>query len=72
MSETHLVEVYRAANSVDAHLLKNELEAAGLRAMVTDEIAATYYPGIWWTSPRIFMDEAEAARAAELIAELGK
>jgi hypothetical protein len=73
MPETNFVEVYRAADLIEAHLLKGELEAAGVRTFVTDETTSTTtYPGIWWSAPRILVNELDAARAAELIAERGK
>jgi hypothetical protein len=73
MAEPHLIEIYRAANQIEAHLLKGELEAGGIRALVTDETTCTItYPGTWWASPRILVDEADAARAIALIAERGK
>jgi Putative prokaryotic signal transducing protein len=67
MVETNFIEVYRAANSIEAHLLKGELEAAGIRVMVSDEAASAMRPGLWWTSPRILVDETDAAQALALI-----
>jgi|HubBroStandDraft_5_1064220.scaffolds.fasta_scaffold773929_1 hypothetical protein len=68
MPETNLIEVYRAANAIEAHLLRGELEAAGIRAVITDETVSTFnYPGTWWSAPRILVDEVDAAKAVALI-----
>jgi hypothetical protein len=71
MSETDLVEIYRAANSLDAQLLKGELEAAGIPTQITDEsFAALSVPPLWWASPRLLVAEADAAKAAAILREL--
>jgi hypothetical protein len=68
---THLVEVFRAENSIAAHFFKNALEDAGIAAYITDEsIAATESFPMWWSSPRILVDAADAERAAAIIREL--
>ncbi len=71
MSETDLVEIYRAANSLDAQLLKGELEAAGIPTQITDEsFTALSVPPLWWASPRLLVAEADAAKAAAILREL--
>jgi signal recognition particle subunit SEC65 len=69
MSSARFVEVYRAKNPVEAHLIKDQLEAAGIAVQVAEEAVNTVYPGIWWASPRILVKEAETANAAVLIRE---
>jgi hypothetical protein len=70
-SGTHPVEVFRAANSIAAHFFKNALEDAGIAAYITDEsIAATEGLPMWWSSPRILVDAADADRATAIIQEL--
>jgi parvulin-like peptidyl-prolyl isomerase len=71
MSDTRFVEIYRAENGVAAHLVKGELEAAGIAAQVTDEsFSALRGPNIWWASPRILVAEVDAAKAAAIIRDL--
>jgi hypothetical protein len=71
MSDAHFVEIYRAANSLEAGLLKGALEEAGIPTRVTDEsIAALYVPSIWWASPRVLVAEGDAAKAAVILREL--
>jgi hypothetical protein len=70
MSESRLVEVYRAKNSVEAHLIKAALDEAGIRARVTGDMlqgAIGDIPTGWMTSPQILVMELDAARARELI-----
>ncbi len=68
---THLVEVFRAENSIAAHFFKNALEDAGIAAYITGEaMSATETLPMWWSSPRILVDAADAERAAEIIREL--
>jgi hypothetical protein len=70
-SGTHLVEIHRAANSIAAHFFKNALEDAGIAAYITDEsIAVTESFPMWWSSPRILVDAADAERATAIIHEL--
>jgi hypothetical protein len=71
MSDTDLVEIYRAANPLDARLLKGELEAAGIPTQITDEsFAALSVPPRWWASPRLLVAKADAAKAAAILREL--
>jgi hypothetical protein len=45
MSDTRFIEIHRARIAIDAHLVKGELEAAGMPATITDEsIAALQIP----------------------------
>ena len=70
-SATQLVEVFRAANSIAAHFFKNALEDEGIAAYITDEaIAAAESFPMWWSSPRILVDAADAERAAAIIRAL--
>jgi len=71
MSDTRFVEIHRARNAIDAHLLKAELEAAGIPVQITDEsVAALQMPTPWWAAPRILVAEADSAKAAAIIREL--
>jgi hypothetical protein len=71
MSDTQLVEVYRAANGLEAQLFKVALEEAGIPTQVTgDSMAAILTPPLWWASPRLLVAEADAARASEILRDL--
>jgi Putative prokaryotic signal transducing protein len=66
-----LVEVHRAANSIAAHFFKNALEDAGITAYITGEaMSVTESFPMWWSSPRILVDAADAERAAAIIRDL--
>jgi hypothetical protein len=62
VSNDGLVEVYRAGNSVQAHLIASALEDEGIRAIVLDE-TPVFLP----TTPQILVPGADAARARTLI-----
>lgn len=73
MSDSRLVEVYRAENAVAAHLIANALEDAGIAARVTDELVTvmnSWELSPWWSSPRILVAEADAAKAAAVLREI--
>ncbi len=68
---THPVEIFRAANGIAAHFFKNALEDAGIAAYITGEaMSATESLPMWWSSPRILVDAADAERATAIIREL--
>jgi hypothetical protein len=70
MSEGRLVEVYRAKDGPQAHLLKSALEQAGIRALVEGDLlqgAVGELPAGWSSAPRILVQEADAARARALL-----
>jgi hypothetical protein len=73
MSDSRLVEVYRAENAIAAHLIANALDDAGIAARVTDESVTMLRSGglsPWWSSPRILVAEADAAKAAAVLREI--
>jgi hypothetical protein len=70
MTERRLVEVYRAKNSPQAHLLKSALENSGIPALVEGELlqgALGELPIGWSSAPRILVDESDAAQARVLL-----
>jgi hypothetical protein len=69
MSDARFVEIHRAPNDIEAHLIKGELAAAGIAAHITDDSILGVYPGLWWASPRIVVAEADAMNAAAIIRE---
>ncbi len=70
MAGTDFVEVYRAKNSVDAHLLKNALEDAGIAAQITEESVASMEPNLWWACPKLLVAETDANQATAIIREI--
>lgn len=68
-----LVEVYRAKDGIQAHLLTSALEGAGIRAVVEGDLlegGMGEIPCGWPTAPRIMVEEADVPRARDLLAEL--
>jgi len=63
------VEVYSAANAIDARLAQAQLEAAGISAFVAEESVAALYPNFSWAAPRILVAAADAERAARVLRE---
>jgi hypothetical protein len=66
MSEGSLVEVYRAKDSPQAHLLRTALEDAGIRALVEGDLlqgAVGELPLGWASAPRIMVEECHATQA---------
>jgi hypothetical protein len=70
MNDVEFVEVSRAENGVEAHLLKAALEDAGIPTRITEETVAALRPNLWWAAPRVWVAKADAARAAEIIREI--
>jgi hypothetical protein len=68
--DLNLVEVYRARNPLQAHIIRLALEQAGIKAEVSGELlagAAGDLPLGWRTSPQILVEESCAAAAREII-----
>ncbi|HXY36218.1 MAG TPA: DUF2007 domain-containing protein, partial [Planctomycetaceae bacterium] len=63
------VEVYSAANAIDARLAQAQLEAAGISAFVAEESVAALYPNFSWAAPRVLVAPADAERAAQVLRE---
>ena len=73
MNDRKLVEVYRAAHSPQAHLLKSTLEDAGIRAIVEGDLlqgGLGEIPAGWPTAPRLMVEESDAAAAREILKQL--
>lgn len=74
MSEQGIVEVYRAKNGFQAHVLVKALEEAGIKASIqggyfhhaTDSSDALGAPP-WWDAPRITVLAHDAERAKQLL-----
>jgi hypothetical protein len=70
MADAKFVEVYRAKNSIDAHLLKNALDDAGIASQITEESVASMRPNLWWACPRLLVAETDADKAGAIIREI--
>lgn len=70
MGEREFVEVYRAKDGPQAHMLRSALEAAGVAAIVEGELthAVGEVDMIWSGAPRVMVARHDAARAREVIA----
>jgi len=71
MPDDRIVEVFSAANVVEAHSVRARLEEAGIEAQIVGEFlgnAAGWLPASD-TAPRIWVRHADEARAREVIAE---
>ncbi len=67
------VEVYRARNLPEAHLMRIALEEAGIRVRIEGELlqgAVGELPIGWVTAPRILVEESQIAEARPIIEKL--
>ncbi len=72
MGEGRLIEVYRAKDSQQAHVLRTALEDAGIRALVEGELLQGALGGVpvgWSSDPRVLVEETDAVRARRLVEE---
>lgn len=70
--DEQLVEVYRARDSIQAHLFAAELEEDGIECQVFGDPLGIGLGGNtlgWSTAPQIFVKEKDALRARELLSE---
>ena len=74
MSEEHNpVELYRAANSIEAHIVCNHLLDAGIRAQVLGDVLLTSVGGIPFgesTAAAVYVDRPDLERAKQMIISL--
>ena len=70
MDTDRIVEIYRAANLIEAHALRNALESSGIEARVIGDVLSTASgipPGVE-TAPRIWVHDTDEHSAREIIA----
>ena len=67
--ESRLVEIYRAKDGIQAALIKNMLEDAGIRVRIEEDLLQGAY-GLGYLSPRIVVFESDAAQARALLANV--
>jgi hypothetical protein len=68
-SDADWVEVYSAANTIEARLAQAKLESAGISAFIAEESVSALYPNFAWASPRLLVAPADAERAAQVLRE---
>ena len=72
MSSDSLIEVFRAENLPEAHLVKGRLEESGITARVEGgflEGALGGLPVGWASQPRVLVLDADAPKARKIIEE---
>ena len=70
MDDSNIVEIYSAANSIDAYAMANALKASGIKARVLGEfleIGAGGLPLGQSTAPRVCVPKEDEARAREML-----
>jgi Putative prokaryotic signal transducing protein len=71
MDHPALVEIYRGENSIDAHLKKAVLEAAGIRVRITEEHISALDPNFWWAAPKLLVTEEDVEKSRTVLRDLG-
>ncbi len=65
-----LIEIYRAQNLSEAHLIRMALEDAGIRVRIEGELLQGLVGSLplgWNSAPRVMVEESQAAVAREII-----
>ena len=66
-----LVEVFRAANVMEAHAIKLALENAGILAQVEGDLLPGVMPMMGWeASPRIMVAETQLREARQIVEQM--
>jgi hypothetical protein len=74
MEHSKIVEIYRAKDAIEAALIQDALEEAGIRVRVEGgplQVGGRM-PMCWSETPRIIVFENDAARAREVVSRLPK
>jgi hypothetical protein len=69
MDDSDIIEVYSAANSIEAYAMANALKAAGVRARVVGDQLETGVPFGQTMTPRIWVLRKDEAHARTLLKE---
>ncbi len=70
MSDEAWVEVYRAKDAVEAHLVYDALEDAGIKALIDGETLGNSFGALplgWTTAPRILVAKVDYQKALDII-----
>ncbi len=73
MNDERLVEVYRAEHDLQAHVVRDHLEAEGIAARVDGEFLQGALGGLplgWASAARVLVAESDAAAARKIIAQV--
>lgn len=71
VDETHIIEVYTAANEVDAGAVRAALDDAGIKSrLVGDIVSHTFSIPIGIGAPKIVVREEDVAAARRIIEQL--
>ena len=73
MSDDELIEVFRAASVVQAHMMVSELEDDGIKAVIDGEQLQSGLgeSALGWTAaPRIMVHPSDAAKARYILGRL--
>ncbi len=72
-SDPKLVEIYRAKNVPEAHMMRMALEEAGVRVRIEGELlqgVVGRLPIGWDTAPRILVEESQESAARDVMAQV--
>jgi hypothetical protein len=67
MTDEKLVAVGDFPNRIDAEVAQGALEAADIESMVSADDAGGVQPGLWMNGVKLFVREADAVRALEIL-----
>ena len=65
MDKDDLIDVYEAANAIEANLVKNLLEEAGIEASVSDQNEP--FAGLTIVPPNVYVKRSDEARARPIV-----
>ncbi len=72
MSDSQWVEIYRASDSQQAHLVRAALEDRGIRALIEGDLLQGALGGVpvgWSSAPRLLVPADDAVLARQFVAE---
>lgn len=75
MDRENLVEVHRARDSMQAHMLKAALEAEGIEVQIVGESLQAVIGGVppgWQTAPQLLVPENRAEEARRILQRLDR
>jgi hypothetical protein len=73
MTDEPWIEIYRAKDAVEAHLVADALDDAGIRSLIDGETLGSSFAALplgWTTAPRILVPPEEVERAKEMLKKL--
>jgi Putative prokaryotic signal transducing protein len=73
MTDEPWIEIYRAKDAVEAHLVADALDDAGIRSLIDGETLGSSFAALplgWTTAPRILVPPDEVQRAKGVLEQL--